>query len=328
VPIKGTEVAERADLIRDAVLAAGGEIRDPFAYDDKSFLAVHKEDFLDFMRSAWKRWEQSSYPIEPGQNRVVPYVFPIRQLIDPKRPASIGALTGLYAMDTMTLIGPGTWEAARTAGECAMTCADLVVDGARAAYAAVRPPGHHVGAGYYGGSCYLNNAALAAQRLRDQGVSSVAVIDLDAHHGNGTQEIFYRRADVRYGSTHVDPGRGWFPHYLGFADEIGEGAGEGFNLNLPLAPGTRDDGWLVGVDRLVEFSSNADMLVVSLGVDAAAEDPESPLQVTEAAFREAGTRIGRLGRPTVIVQEGGYHLPTLGALTVAFLGGFESAGTA
>jgi acetoin utilization deacetylase AcuC-like enzyme len=328
VAIKGTEVAERLDLIRDAVLAAGGEIREPLAYDDEAFLAVHTPDFLDFMRTAWARWEESSYPADPGQDRVVPYVFPSRQLIEPRRPTNIGALTGLYAMDTMTLIGQGTWEAARVAGECAMTCADLVVGEAKAAYAAVRPPGHHVGADYYGGSCYLNNAALAAQRLRTQGTPSVAVLDLDAHHGNGTQEIFYRRADVRYGSVHVDPGQGWFPHYMGFADEIGAGAGRGSNLNLPMAPGTGDDGWLGGVKRLVEFASGADALVVSLGVDASAEDPESPLQVTEEGFRQAGTRIGRIGRPTVIVQEGGYHLPTVGALTVAFLEGFESVGPA
>ena len=179
-------------------------------------------------------------------------------------------------------MGPGTWAAARAAVDCALGAAALVTAGEPLAYALCRPPGHHVTRAGYGGSCYLNNAAVAAQALRRGGAHRVAVVDVDAHHGNGTAAIFYDRGDVLYGSVHVDPGAGWFPHVVGFADEVGVGAGAGATRNLPLAPGTGDDGWLDAVRRLADWVAAADCtaLVVSLGVDAAADDPESPLLVT------------------------------------------------
>jgi acetoin utilization deacetylase AcuC-like enzyme len=229
----------------------------------------------------------------------------------------------MFAMDTMTLIGRGTWEAVRAAAASALTAADLVIDGAASAYAAVRPPGHHAGTSFYGGACYLNNAALAADRLR-RWRAPVAVIDLDAHHGNGTQEIFYGTDTVRYGSVHIDPAAGYFPHWLGFADETGDGEGSGANLNLPLARGADDRVWMSAVDRLIEFASKASALVVSLGVDAWRDDPESPLQVTVDGYYRAGMELGSLGLPAVIVQEGGYDLKMLGELVVAFLQGFQT----
>jgi acetoin utilization deacetylase AcuC-like enzyme len=159
--------------------------------------------------------------------------------------------------------------------------------------------------------------------MRDSGYARVAVVDLDAHHGNGTAAIFSSRADVAYGSVHVDPGAGWFPHFVGFADETGTGDGQGATLNLPLPPGTGDEGWLDAVDRLSGWVGDlgADALVVSLGVDAAADDPESPLLVSAAGYREAGLRLAGLGLPAVAVQEGGYHLPSLGGLVAAYLAG-------
>jgi acetoin utilization deacetylase AcuC-like enzyme len=169
----------------------------------------------------------------------------------------------------------------------------------------------------YGGSCYLNNAAIAAAALA--GAGPVAVLDVDAHHGNGTQEIFRGREDVRTASVHVDPAAGWFPHFLGFADESDEG-----NLNLPLAPGSGDGPWLEAVAELAAWANGAAGLVVALGVDAAAGDPESPLEVTPAAFREAGRLLGSLGLPTVIVQEGGYDLDAIGELVRETLLGLES----
>jgi acetoin utilization deacetylase AcuC-like enzyme len=242
-------------------------------------------------------------------------------------PAAAWARSGRFALDTRTLISPGTYDAARGAVDTALTACDLVLGGDhRAAYAASRPPGHHAGAALYGGSCYLNNAACAAQYLRDRGVPRVAVLDIDAHHGNGTQEIFYARDDVFYGSVHVDPGAGWFPHFLGFADERGEGDGAGTNRNVALSPGAGDDDWLGAVHDLVEearrFSPAA--LVVSLGVDAAAGDPESPLEVTGDGFERAGRALEALGVPTVFVQEGGYDLEHLGALVLSVLAGFET----
>jgi acetoin utilization deacetylase AcuC-like enzyme len=174
----------------------------------------------------------------------------------------------------------------------------------------------------YGGSCYLNNAALAAQSLVDGGHQRVAVIDIDAHHGNGTAAIFYRRADVVYGSVHVDPGAGWFPHVVGHAAETGAGAGIGTTVNVPLSPGSGDGPFLNGVQRLADAARRhaVSALVVSLGVDAAADDPESPLEVTLDGYGQAGALLlDGLDLPTVIVQEGGYHLPTLGSLVGAFL---------
>jgi acetoin utilization deacetylase AcuC-like enzyme len=219
----------------------------------------------------------------------------------------------------MTLVGPGTWEAARAAVDCALTAVDLVLAGEPVAYACTRPPGHHAARGCYGGSCYLNNAAVAAAALVAGLEGPVAVLDIDAHHGNGTQEIFYERPDVLVGSVHVDPGAGWFPHFLGFADETGDGT----NRNLPLPPGTGDEPWLAAVAELAEWAKGLAGLVVALGVDAAAGDPESPLEVSELAFRSAGALLGGIGLPTVVVQEGGYDLQRIGPLVREALLGLE-----
>jgi acetoin utilization deacetylase AcuC-like enzyme len=231
----------------------------------------------------------------------------------------------MWAFDTLTAVGPGTWEAARAAVDCALTAADLV-QAARVTYACTRPPGHHVTRSAFGGSCYLNNAAIAAQRLRDNGASRVAIVDVDAHHGNGAQAIFWDRGDVLTGSVHVDPRTGWFPHFLGTESEVGAGAGEGANRNIPLAPGSADDQWLTAVTELTQWVEGVDALVVALGVDAAAADPNSPLLVSGEGYREAGRRLGILGLPTVVVQEGGYDLATLGALVQSFLEGIAQPG--
>jgi acetoin utilization deacetylase AcuC-like enzyme len=240
-------------------------------------------------------------------------------------PASSAARAGLFAYDTMTLIGPGTWPAARAAADVALTAADLVADGEPLAYACCRPPGHHATRRAIGGSCYLNNTALAAARLRarEDGPGPIAVLDIDAHHGNGTQSIFYEDRSILTGSAHVDPGAGWFPHFLGFATETGAGAGAGGNRNLPLAPGCDDAGWLAAIAELCEWarSEGARALVVALGVDAAAGDPESPLEVSSEGYREAGRLLGGLELPTVVVQEGGYDLDRLGDLVTTTLTG-------
>ncbi len=251
------------------------------------------------------------------------YIFPTPGLLaglEPRVPKALSAKTGAWCFDTMTVVGAGTWEAARAAVDTALTAADLVLGGAPAAYACCRPPGHHVTRSAFGGSCYLNNAAIAAQYLRDRGASRVALVDVDAHHGNGAQAIFQDRADVLTASVHVDPAEGWFPHFLGFAEESGP-----TNLNVTLAPGSGDAAWLDGVDRLVDSARahGSDVLVVALGVDAAADDPNSPLAVGEAGFREAGRRLASLALPTVVVQEGGYGLDTVGALVRATLEGLE-----
>jgi acetoin utilization deacetylase AcuC-like enzyme len=324
----GTEVAERADAIHAALAVAGATFVAARHHDDEALLAVHSRELLDFLAGAWAAWEEAGLPADPGQDRVVPYIFLAAGLVPdgaPLEPSAVWALTGFFCFDTMTLIGPGTWEAARTAADVALTAADLVLGTARAAYACCRPPGHHVTRSLYGGSCYLNNAAIAAQHLRDRGVERVALIDIDAHHGNGAQSIFWDRADVFTASVHVDPAAGWFPHFLGLAHERGANDGQGANLNLPLPPGSGDELWLEAVCELARAAHNrgAEALVVALGVDAAAADPESPLRVTARGYREAGRILGSYGLPTVVVQEGGYDLAAIGGLVLAALEGIE-----
>ncbi len=326
VPTPGTEVSARVDAILDAV--AGHPLVEAQPHPAESLHRVHDPELVAFLASVHDRWLAGEYVELVGQDRVVPYFFPTPAMSAglPLRDApAVHALAGRFAYDTMTTVGPGTWPAVAAAADCALTAAALVAAGTPSAYALSRPPGHHATPAGYGGSCYLNNAALAAQALRDAGRERVAVVDVDAHHGNGTQAIFWQRGDVLYGSLHVDPGAGWFPHVLGYADETGSGAGSGATRNLPLAPGTGDDAWLDAVSALRDWVADAgcDALVVSLGVDAAADDPESPLQVTEEAYHGAGSLLGGLGLPSVLVQEGGYHLPSLGGLVAAHLGGHE-----
>lgn len=327
VPTVGTEVPARVDAILGAV--NGRTLIDAVEHPVASLTTVHEPELVDFLATIAEEWAAGPYADLVGQDRVVPYVFPTPAMTAGMPPTPARAThgrVGEFCYDTMTLLGPGSWAAIKAAADCALTAAELVAGGERAAYALCRPPGHHVTPWGYGGSCYLNNAALAAQRLRDAGHETVAVIDIDAHHGNGTQAIFWERSDVRYGSVHVDPAAGWFPHYYGHAHEIGDFEGVGANLNLPLAEGTSDGVWLDGVRRLADFAAGCDALVVSLGVDAAADDPESPLLITAAGYHQAGEILGGLGLPSVIVQEGGYHLPTLGALVEAYLTGHDSAG--
>lgn len=327
--IAGTEVAERVDVLVDSLAAEGHDLVKARSHGDDALAAVHERDLLHHLATVHARWTASGIVEESGQDRVVPYVFPTAAMlgaISRTDATAVHGLAGAYCYDTMTLVGPGTWPAARAAADCALTAVDVVAGGARAAYALSRPPGHHVTTSAYGGSCYLNNAAVAADALRRAGHERVAVVDVDAHHGNGTSAIFYERADVFYGSVHVDPAAGWFPHYVGHASEQGADHGLGANLNVPLAPGTGDADFLTGVALLAEAAveRGSTALVVSLGVDAAADDPESPLQVTRDGYRGAGERLADLGLPTVLVQEGGYHLPSLGRLVTAFLSPFSS----
>ncbi|MGZ4678478.1 MAG: histone deacetylase family protein, partial [Acidimicrobiia bacterium] len=232
VEVSGDEEPPRGEVLRAALEGAGADVHLATLHGDEPVLRVHDPEYLDWFARAWPEWEAAGLVEQAGQRRVVPYVFALPQLTSGRpmsEPAAVWARSGRFAMDTMTLIAPGTYDAARGAVDVALTACDLVMDGEqRAAYAACRPPGHHAGAALYGGSCYLNNAAVAAQYLRDGGAARVAVIDIDAHHGNGTQELFYARDDVFFGSVHVDPAQGWFPHFLGFASERGAGDGMGF----------------------------------------------------------------------------------------------------
>ena len=314
----GTEVPERVDAIESAL--ADWPTIEAVSHGDDVLLAVHDDALVEHLRTVWDRWG------DYGVDRVTPYLFPTAGMLGDlpmREPSAVHAAAGRYGYDTMTLIGPGTWAAARGAVDVALTCVDEV--GGGVIYGLTRPPGHHVTRAAYGGSCYLNNAAVAAEALRRAGHERVAIVDIDAHHGNGTQDVFYARGDVLYASLHVDPGAGWFPHYAGFAEETGIGAGEGANLNIPLEPGTGDMRWLDSIMRIVQqvMDFGATAMVISLGVDAAADDPESPLEITRSGYFRAGELLGALAIPTVALQEGGYHLPTLGPLVRATLEGLE-----
>jgi acetoin utilization deacetylase AcuC-like enzyme len=327
----GTELPARALVLREALAAAGATVVPAVPHGDEIVRTVHDPELVDHLAGVWQDWSAAGLPAEYGRDRVVPYVFPTAGMLAglPERsPPAVHGRAGLFCYDTMTLIGPGSWAAIRGATDAALTAADLVSSGARLAYALCRPPGHHVTRRAYGGSCYLNNAAIAAQALLAAGARRIAILDIDAHHGNGTQMIFYDRADVWYGSLHVDPGAGWFPHYAGYAAERGRGEGEGGNRNLPLPPGTGDRDWLAALSVLCDEARalGPDAVVVSLGLDAAAADPESPLCVTEAGYRAAGRLVAALA-PTVLIQEGGYDLASLGGLVVAAVAGAaEGAG--
>jgi acetoin utilization deacetylase AcuC-like enzyme len=329
----GTEVPERLMRIEDALRADGHDFIPAQPHSDEVLLQVHDPDLVHYLRESYDRWIRAGFDQDPGQDRVVPYLLPTPGMLDGlsvREPTSIHAAAGRWCYDTMTLVGPGTWSAARGAIDVTLTAVDQVTAGAPAAYALTRPPGHHVTRSAFGGSCYLNNAAVAAQALRNAGHEQVAIIDIDAHHGNGTQSIFYEREDVTYGSVHIDPGAGWFPHYMGFADEVGRGAGIEANLNLPLPPLSTDVSWLTAVEQLAEhaLTRGATALVVSLGVDAAIDDPESPLHITAEGYASAGGILGAMNLPTVAVQEGGYHLDTLGPLVAATLDGLTRARSA
>ncbi len=326
VRIEGTESVERPRVIREALLAAGARIQEPDSHPDSEITAVHDPALLSWMETAHRDWLEAGLDRDPGQDRVVPYIFPHPGLLDgpdPFEPVAASARAGFWCYDTMTLIGPGTWQAARAAADVALTAAGLVGSGEAAAYALCRPPGHHATRDAIGGSCYLNNAAIAARHLAGPG--AVGVLDIDAHHGNGTQSIFYEDPGVLTASVHVDPAEGWFPHFLGFESERGRAEGEGSNRNRTLAPGSADGEWLEAIESQLAWLTQGGIryLVVALGLDAAAGDPEGPFAVSVDGYREAGRLIGAAGIPTVFVQEGGYDLETLGELVTVTLAGFE-----
>ena len=313
------EVPARVDALLGALHALGHDVHAPAAHGLEPLRTLHTDDHLEFLRTAHARWTEA-FPSGPRSAWVLPYGFPNRHM--DTRPASVLGQAGWHLGSTTVPIGPGTWAAILGAADCALSGADALLAGDRAAYALCRPPGHHAYADVAAGFCYLNHAALAAERLA-RALGRVAVVDVDVHHGNGTQGLFYERADVLFVSVHADPDVG-YPFFAGRADETGRGAGAGFNLNLPLARGTRDAGWLAAVDvglaRVRAFEPAA--LVVSLGFDAFERDPSALLSVGTEGFRACGRALGALARPTLLVQEGGYAVDDLGTNLAAFLDGF------
>lgn len=321
------EGPSRAELVLQALLARGHEVIAP-EHDCADLLArVHSARYLAFLRSAWDQW----VAIDPANNEIQPFpsVWPVRTLRSDLEPGNFIARLGLYSMDNGTPLVAGTWQAVKAAADAAASAAALVGGGARSAFCATRPPGHHAGADFMGGYCFLNNAAVAAEGLLERGCARVAILDVDYHHGNGTQSIFYRRSDVLVVNVHGDP-RTEYPFYLGHADETGEGEGEGFNLNLPLAAGCSSEAWFAALDRGCEriAAHRPHALVVSLGLDTYAGDPISTFKLAGGDYKRLGARVAGLGLPTVFILEGGYAAQALGHNAVDVLEGFERGSSA
>ena len=313
------EMPRRAFLIRDRVLEVGlGPILPPQPFQRGPVERVHTTDFVEFLETAWEQWSANG-----RTDDALPWVWPTRQLRQ-VRPDRIDGQMGYYSFDAGTPITAGTWTAARASADVALTAAKLLAEGTEpAVFALCRPPGHHAAADLYGGYCFLNNAAIAAQFLIDGGAERVAILDVDYHHGNGTQAIFYDRPDVLFLSLHGHP-REEFPFFLGWADEVGAGAGEGYNTNYPLPWGTSFVDWAEALEdaciRLVNYAP--DVLLVSLGVDTYEADPISKFKLRSDDFTAYGERLAKLGLPTLFVMEGGYAVEQIGINTVNVLQGF------
>ncbi|HET9682264.1 MAG TPA: histone deacetylase family protein [Candidatus Limnocylindrales bacterium] len=335
LPIPAYEVVQRAGIIKGALVADGGfELVEPSEHGELPILAVHDRGLLRFLEQAWSEVRRQAI----GRQSLVADSYPNRAMFEGMseaairripEPTAVGGRAGWWGLDTSNPILPGTYEAARWAVDVALTAVDLMLEGEGAVYGLCRPPGHHAARAMAGGYCFFNNAAIAAEAIVRATGERVAILDVDVHHGNGTQQIFWRRGDVLYASLHADPAFA-YPFFLGHADEVGEGDGQGANLNLPLPRGTDDEAYLAALDRALDAIAATDgsVVVVSLGFDTYRDDPIGGFALTRAAYAAAGRRVAALGRRLVILQEGGYHLPSLGKNAVAWLRGvIDTRGT-
>ena len=313
------EKPERADWVLAAIhTAALGQVIAPTAHDDVVLLKVHSERYVNFIRGA-----HAEYVALGGTGDAFPATWPIRGMRSDVEPKNFAARMGLYSFDAGSPLTSGTWAATRAGADCALTAVDLLNAGDQSAFVLTRPPGHHAGKDFFGGYCFLNHAAIAAQALRDSGCARVAILDVDYHHGNGTQDIFYERNDVFLASIHGDP-MTEYPFYLGHADELGAGAGEGFNLNLPLPAGSSVEVWFVALAQAIKRidAFKPDALVVSLGVDTFEGDPISHFKLKTSDYPQMGQTIARLKLPTLFAMEGGYAVAEIGDNVVGVLQGF------
>lgn len=321
--VPGFEKPERAEFIHARVGDVGlGPVVAPVRHDLSRAKRVHDSAYVDFLSRVWELWqaEERAAPV------AMPFVWPARGMRRDVPPQHVDGMLGYYSFDAGATFVEGTWDAVRASLDTALTAASIVHGGDRAAFALGRPPGHHAATATMGGYCYLNNAAAAAQWLRDEGAGRVSILDIDYHHGNGTQEIFYARSDVQVINLHADP-REEFPYFLGHADEEGEGEGEGYNHNYPLPRGTEWPRWREALEeargKIAAYAP--DVLVISLGVDTYEGDPISRFRLRTEHYPLIGERIGRLGMPTLFVMEGGYAVEAIGVNAVGVLEGFEGA---
>jgi len=313
------EMPRRMDMVLQRLASEGfRELRAPDPVGLAPAERVHSADFLQFLAEAYDLWKRDWPKTDYG----MPFTFALRGL---RQAPGVSAASryGYYCFDMSAPFTKGTWAAIQSSLDCAITAQRLVAGGERTAFALCRPPGHHAMKDLAGGYCYINNAAAAAQAFRDAGAGKVAVLDVDYHHGNGTQDIFYDRADVLFASLHGHPDQE-YPYFAGFADERGRGAGEGCNLNYPLPWGTRWPAYKEALsDAIARTRAFApEVLVVSLGVDTYEKDPISRFKLQSPDYLEMGAMIAALKRPTLFVMEGGYAVEEIGINAVNVLQGF------
>jgi acetoin utilization deacetylase AcuC-like enzyme len=312
------EKAERAEMVRDHVgRSKTVEWVAPKDFGLQPILRIHDEGYIRFLQSCWTDWKAMG---KAGE--AIPAVWParrMRQVI----PKDIDARLGYYSFAAETSISEGTWEAAYASAQVALTAAEIVNKG-EAAFGLCRPPGHHAASDYFGGYCFINNAAVCAQYFLDSGSQKVAILDVDFHHGNGTQEIFYHRSDVHYYSLHGDPSL-VFPHFLGYEDELGEGEGVGCNRNWVYGEGTSFTQWSEGLKEALHTIkvTGVDQLIVSLGVDTFEHDPISFFKLTHDDYTTLGELIAAIKIPPLFLLEGGYAVEDIGVNVANVLAGFE-----
>jgi acetoin utilization deacetylase AcuC-like enzyme len=319
--VPSVECPARANNVAAEILNRNlGEIIAPRSYADDKLTTVHDADYVEFLSVAWDEWIAHG---ETGSN-AKPFAF-VGAGMRHADSDNIHSKLGRYSFDTDAPLVSGSWQAIRRSAETGLTGADLILEGEKFAFSACRPPGHHATAAFCGGYCYLNNTALAAQSFIDAGMDRVAVLDVDYHHGNGTQSIFSERNDVLTISLHADPAIE-YPYFLGFADEPGAGAGEGFNRNYPLPFGTDWNTYGEALDDAIthvrEFAPSA--IVVALGLDTFAGDPTTHFEILATDYIAMGDRIAALSLPTLVVLEGGYAVDAIGENAANFLEGIEN----
>jgi len=317
--VKPFERPERMEFIINEIKDRSlGPILDPVNVNTDIILKVHDKHYVDFLNVAWKEWLKLGLGGE-----AIPTVWPSRSMNSNIVPNFIEGKLGYYALANETSISGGTVEGAYESVKVVLTATDMLEE-EKNLFALCRPPGHHASKDQYGGYCFFNNIAIAAERLIEKGAKKIFILDIDFHHGNGTQAIFYDRSDVFFTSLHGDPKEA-FPHFLGHGNERGNGAGEGYNMNYPMQPGTSYAEWTKALDDAIEKikSYNPDALLISLGVDTYEKDPISFFKLKSNDFFEVGNKIASCKLPTLFVMEGGYAIKEIGVNTVNLLKGFE-----
>lgn len=318
--VKPFERPERMEYILNEIKTRKlGPILDPVNFDMDIIYKIHDKKYVDFLNNAWNEWVALGF-----KGEAIPTVYPSRSMNSDVVPTFIEGKLGYYCLANETSISEGTVEAAYESVKVALTAADML-DEEKSVFALCRPPGHHASKDQYGGYCFFNNVAIAAEKLKEKGAKRIFILDIDFHHGNGTQAIFYDRSDVFFVSLHGDP-KDAFPHFLGHADEKGSGEGVGYNCNYPMPPGTPYDVWTKSLDDSISKIQNfsPDALIVSLGVDTYENDPISFFKLKSDDFFDVGRKIASINLPTLFVMEGGYAIKEIGVNTVNTLKGFEN----